>query len=103
MSLPWGIALSSLSVEVIGREFSIVGEPGPRDRQMTPPHSNRAVEVQNRVGDIANVDHHAIVERPALRLARRARLSLTTGKTHRFLADSCRRLADRRRRRASNG
>jgi hypothetical protein len=51
-------------VEVIGREFSIVGEPGRRDRQMTPPHSNGAVEVQNRVGDIANVDHHAIVERP---------------------------------------
>ena len=53
-------------VEVMGREFSIVGEPGRRERQMTPPHSNRAVELQNRAGDIANefVDHHAIVERP---------------------------------------
>ena len=72
-------------VEVMGREFSIVGEPGRRERQMTPPHSNRAVEVQNRVGDIADVDHHAIVERPGLQLARSARLSPTTGKTHRSL------------------
>jgi len=50
----------------MGREFSIVGEPGRRESQMTPPHSNRAVELQNRAGDIANefVDHHAIVERP---------------------------------------
>src|SRR5262245_54287296 len=34
-------------VEVIGREFSIVGEPRPRDRQMPLPHSNRAFEAQN--------------------------------------------------------
>jgi hypothetical protein len=50
-------------VEVIGREFSVVGGPGPRDRQMTPPHSKRAVEVQNATAK-EFVDHHAIVERP---------------------------------------
>src|SRR5262245_25967406 len=38
-----------------------------------------------KVSHIANVDHHTIVERPGLQLARRARLSPTTGKTHRSL------------------